>query len=76
MKLGGKFTLSDDSHCVAHIGTKYELALDFLETLGLKEVYVLKREENASVINRESGLVMVPVQISQIKLTSTAIRKI
>jgi len=67
MRLDGKFTLSDDSHCIAHVGTNYKLAMEFLETLGLKEVYVLDRQDEGSVSTPGSKLVPIPVHISEIK---------
>ena len=38
MRLGGKSTLSDDSHCVTHVGTNFNLAVEFLGTLGAERV--------------------------------------
>lgn len=41
LKLGGKLTLSDDSHGIAHVGTNYGRAIDYLESLGVQEVFTL-----------------------------------
>lgn len=42
--LGGRFTLSDDSHGIAQLGTNYARALDFLASLGVKSLWTLRRE--------------------------------
>jgi histidinol-phosphatase (PHP family) len=41
--MGGKFTMSDDSHGIAQIATNYAPALSYLESLGVQEVWTLKR---------------------------------
>jgi hypothetical protein len=64
--MGGKFTLSDDSHCVGHVCTNYAQTMDFLEGLGVKEVYVLERHEDSSS-SQKSELVCVPVELSVVK---------
>lgn len=43
MKIGGKFTMSDDSHGIAHIATNYSRALTYLESLGVNEVWTFQR---------------------------------
>lgn len=40
--LGGKLTLSDDSHGIDHIATNFEKAVEFLESLGVREVWLLQ----------------------------------
>lgn len=47
LRLGGKFTVSDDSHGIAQVATNYGRALDYLESLGVKEVWSLRREKQA-----------------------------
>ncbi|KAI0408989.1 histidinol-phosphatase [Xylaria palmicola] len=44
LSLGGKFTLSDDSHGVAQIGTNYKRALDFLSSLHVTTLWTLRRD--------------------------------
>ncbi|RFU29050.1 hypothetical protein B7463_g7299, partial [Scytalidium lignicola] len=44
LKMGGKLTLSDDSHGIDHVGTNYKRAFDYLDSLGVKEVYLPKRD--------------------------------
>lgn len=41
LKLGGKLTLSDDSHGIGHVGTNYGRAIEYLESLGVQEVFTL-----------------------------------
>ncbi|ROW05361.1 hypothetical protein VSDG_00344 [Cytospora chrysosperma] len=43
LKMGGKFTMSDDSHGIAQVATNYQRALDYLESLGVTEVWTLAR---------------------------------
>ncbi|KAF3767440.1 hypothetical protein M406DRAFT_41023 [Cryphonectria parasitica EP155] len=45
LRMGGRFTLSDDSHGIAQVATNYRRALDYLESLGVKEVWTLQRTE-------------------------------
>ena len=42
MKMGGKFTLSDDSHGLAQVGTNFVRAFEYLESLGVKELFLLE----------------------------------
>ncbi|PSS02283.1 Polymerase/histidinol phosphatase-like protein [Coniella lustricola] len=44
LKMGGSFTLSDDSHGIAQVATNYGRALDYLESLGVKEVRTLQKD--------------------------------
>jgi histidinol-phosphatase (PHP family) len=41
LRMGGMLTLSDDSHGIAHVGTNYEKAIGYLESLDVKELYTL-----------------------------------
>ena len=43
--MGGRFTLSDDSHGVAQVGLNFERVLDYLKSLGVTELYYLERQE-------------------------------
>jgi len=40
--MGGKFTVSDDSHGIAQVATNYLRALDYLEDLGVAQVWTLE----------------------------------
>ncbi|KAL5095134.1 hypothetical protein Trisim1_003743 [Trichoderma cf. simile WF8] len=46
LKLGGKFTMSDDSHGIAQVATNYSRALTFLESLGVKHVWTFERRNH------------------------------
>lgn len=47
IRLGGRFTFSDDSHGIAQVATHYSRGLDFLESLGVNEVMTLERRPHA-----------------------------
>lgn len=50
LRLGGKFTFSDDSHGIAQLATNYTRGLDYLESLGVTELWTFERRvgEDAS----------------------------
>lgn len=64
MKLGGRFTLSDDSHGVAQVGLNFALVTKYLESLGVEDVYYLERL--AKVSENQSKL---PLVIKKLALT-------
>lgn len=43
LSLGGKFTLSDDSHAIDQVGTNYPRALTYLESLGVTHLWTFER---------------------------------
>ncbi|KAL8298573.1 hypothetical protein RB597_006656 [Gaeumannomyces tritici] len=43
LRLGGKFTFSDDSHGIAQLATNYLRGLDYLESLGVTELWTFER---------------------------------
>jgi histidinol-phosphatase (PHP family) len=45
LKLGGKLTLSDDSHGVKQVGTNYVKAMGYLDSLGVEVLYTLDRKD-------------------------------
>ncbi len=51
--MGGMLTLSDDSHGVAHVGTNYQRAIEYLESLDVRELYTLDGKDG-SVNNQVS----------------------
>lgn len=61
LKMGGKFTMSDDSHGIAQVATNYSRALDYLEGLGVKEVWTLRRDETP---RRQAGEKGVLIEVS------------
>ncbi|KAJ4153457.1 hypothetical protein LMH87_009942 [Akanthomyces muscarius] len=46
LKLGGKFTLSDDSHGVNHVATNYLGAVTYLQSLGVEDVWTIRRQQH------------------------------
>lgn len=42
--LGGRFTMSDDSHGIAQVATNYGRAVRYLQSLGVDEVWTWERE--------------------------------
>jgi histidinol-phosphatase (PHP family) len=49
-RMGGRFTLSDDSHGVAQVGTNYGTAIEYLEGLGVGEVWTFERTKEKLVV--------------------------
>jgi len=47
--LGGKFTFSDDSHGIAQVATNYIRGLDYLESLGVSELWTFERTPHPGV---------------------------
>ncbi|OIW28502.1 histidinol phosphate phosphatase H [Coniochaeta ligniaria NRRL 30616] len=44
VRLGGRFTMSDDSHGIAQVATNYGRGLGFLESIGVEEVWTFERK--------------------------------
>ena len=44
MAMGGKLTLSDDSHGVAQVGLNFGVVSKYLRSLGVRELYYLERQ--------------------------------
>jgi histidinol-phosphatase (PHP family) len=66
LKMGGKFTMSDDSHGIAQVATNYLRALDYLESLGVTEVWTLERELHWE---GQSGTKKTPLREKSVTLT-------
>jgi len=64
LKMGGKLTLSDDSHGTAHVGTNYLRAIEYLETLGVKELFTLDANRH---IAAQRNLSIRSVSLSSVK---------
>jgi histidinol-phosphatase (PHP family) len=43
LSLGGKFTLSDDSHSVAQVGLNYVRVQKYLQEIGVETLWYLER---------------------------------
>ncbi|KAI0206381.1 histidinol-phosphatase [Astrocystis sublimbata] len=71
LALGGKFTLSDDSHGIAQVGTNYARALDFLSSLDITTLWTLSREpqEHDGKVGKvtRAALIEVAVAIDEIR---------
>ncbi|KAI0478620.1 histidinol-phosphatase [Xylariaceae sp. FL0804] len=74
LALGGRFTLSDDSHGIAQLGTNYARALDYLAGLGVASLWTLRREDphpgseaegKARLVEREVSLADVRAVVSK-----------
>lgn len=50
--MGGRFTLSDDSHGIAQVGTCYARAIGYLEGLGVEEVWTFERGEGGALVEK------------------------
>ncbi|EPE28277.1 PHP [Glarea lozoyensis ATCC 20868] len=55
-EMGGKFTLSDDSHGIAQVGTNYVRMLDYLDGLGVEEVWTLEKLEGKELVEKKVTL--------------------
>jgi histidinol-phosphatase (PHP family) len=57
LRLGGRLTLSDDSHGVAQVGLNFALVKNYLESLGVENLYYL--DKPAEDIQSQSKLPLV-----------------
>jgi histidinol-phosphatase (PHP family) len=55
-EMGGKFTLSDDSHGIAQVGTNYLKMLDYLDGLGVEEVWTFEKPEGKEMVEKKVTL--------------------
>ena len=66
LKYGGRFTLSDDSHGVEHVGSNYEKMLEFIEKTGIEEIHFLERG-GAGFDHRFPNVSMSSVSLADLK---------
>lgn len=52
LEMGGKLTLSDDSHGLVQVGTNYERAFEYLGSLGVEELWVLDEKVSLEEVTR------------------------
>lgn len=65
LRIGGRFTFSDDSHGISQVATNYTRGLDYLESLGVTELWTLKRSTHGEANTEEqSGSQLVEVSVS------------
>ncbi|KAF7869808.1 hypothetical protein EAF04_004592 [Stromatinia cepivora] len=68
-RLGGKFTLSDDSHGIGHVGTNFVKAIEYLESLQVEELYTFERNTGAGSNKVTKVLTLKSVFVSRVKET-------
>ncbi|KAJ9139338.1 Histidinol phosphate phosphatase H [Coniochaeta hoffmannii] len=56
VRLGGRFTMSDDSHGIAQVATNYGRGLEFLESLGVGEVWTFARGDDRELVEKRVSL--------------------
>lgn len=72
LAMGGRFTMSDDSHAIAHVATNYARGVAYLESLGVEHVWTLRRHPHpgpahADDADAEAALDDVAVPLSDFK---------
>ncbi|KAF8523643.1 histidinol phosphate phosphatase H [Gautieria morchelliformis] len=67
IKFGGRFTLSDDSHGPHAVGLNYHRLRDYVQRVGLKELWCLGHGERSEV----SGRCLVPI-VATVDWSNTA----
>ena len=69
LRLGGRFTLSDDSHGIAQVGTNYARALEYLTSLGVSSVFTFERSPHPGTTagDHKSNLTEKEVSIASIR---------
>ncbi|KAL1891227.1 hypothetical protein Cpir12675_005044 [Ceratocystis pirilliformis] len=70
LKMGGRFTFSDDSHGTAQVTTNYARGLDYLESLGVIEVWTFKRTP-PTVAGEKGTLEDVSVTLAEFRASLT-----
>jgi len=59
-ELGGKFTLSDDSHGPGAVGLNYQKLFAYLKENQINDVYVLKKEGGKIVQKKVENVLSLP----------------
>lgn len=67
VKMGGNFTLSDDSHGASQVGTNFMRAFEYLESLGVKELFLFERDGANLDANGKRALNTRSVTLSSMK---------
>jgi histidinol-phosphatase (PHP family) len=71
LRIGGRFTFSDDSHGIAQVATNYVRGLDYLESLGVAELWTFERRaEDGSKASLEEKRVSLKEFRESLKLDS------
>lgn len=69
LKMGGKFTFSDDSHGIAQVATNYARTVTYLESLGIQEVWTYQRKPHPGLEGNNRAL------IEEVSVPLTAFRE-
>lgn len=64
--IGGRFTLSDDSHGIAQVGLNYQRSIEYLKSLGVENVYYLERD----VSDSRSALLQKPAPVAEMNVNA------
>jgi len=67
LKMGGRLTLSDDSHGIEQVGTNFKRAVEYLETLRVKDLYYLDRQGSDPGARGRAILSVSRVALSSVK---------
>ncbi|KAJ6444877.1 histidinol-phosphatase [Purpureocillium lavendulum] len=67
LKMGGKFTMSDDSHGIAHLATNYARGAAYLESLGVEHVWTFRRRPHPGLGDGDARATLedTPVPLSE-----------
>lgn len=63
LRIGGKLTLSDDSHGITQVGTNFKRAVGYLETLGVRELWLLEGKDS----QKEKAISVRSVSLESVK---------
>jgi len=69
LKLGGKFTLSDDSHGVAQVGLNFQRVKAYLEDIGVETLWYLEREGENNATGSDA-VHLATVQLKELEFDS------
>ncbi|KAK4192427.1 Polymerase/histidinol phosphatase-like protein [Podospora australis] len=67
LKMGGKFTFSDDSHGVAQVMTNYGRGIEYLESLGVEDVWTLERAPHPGTIGEKATVTEKSVSLKEFR---------
>ncbi|KAF2275663.1 histidinol phosphate phosphatase H [Westerdykella ornata] len=62
LSLGGRFTISDDSHGIAQVGTHYNRLLEFIQRVGIKEIWYADPTKERQYDTRFCGFSSIAVR--------------
>ena len=72
--MGGKFTMSDDSHGIAQVATNYARGIEYLASLGVREVWTMRRSPHPGVEGETKAKledVQVPLDVFRAQFSSS-----